>query len=68
MRQYKMIVVSGYLGSKPVGRLKELPFKTSVIYGMYGSNSISDRLHTSLLSLNDHMDNTEIYYSNFPVH
>ncbi|MCC5912695.1 MAG: hypothetical protein JJT76_19945 [Clostridiaceae bacterium] len=30
----EMVVLSGYLGPQPVGRLRELPFKTSVIYGM----------------------------------
>ena len=64
----ELIVLSGYLGPQPVGRLEELPLKTSVVYGMYGSDSISEKLHTSLLRLNEEMNNTDIYYSNLPVH
>ena len=64
----EMLVLSGYVGPQPVERLKELPFKTSVIYGMYGSDRISERLHTSLIKLNEQIDNTEIFYSNLPVH
>jgi hypothetical protein len=64
----EMIVLSGYIGPQPVGRLKNMPFKSTVIYGMYGSDRISEKLHTSLVKLNNDMKNTNIYYSNLPVH
>lgn len=64
----EIIVLSGYLGPQPVSRLDTLPFKSSVIYGMYGSDNIGERLHTSLLNLNNKMDNTSILYSNMPIH
>lgn len=64
----ELVVLSGYLGPSPVSRLESLPIKSSVIYGMYGSDGIRERLHTALLDLNKKMDNTTILYSNIPVH
>lgn len=64
----EMVVLSGYVGPQPVSRLRTLPFKTSVIYGMYGSDNIGDKLHSFLLELNKDMDRTDIFYSNIPVH
>ena len=64
----ELIVVSGYLGPKPVSRLEELPFNSKVIYGMYGSEGIRPTLHSSLLGLQENVNNLNIYYSQLPVH
>lgn len=64
----ELLILSGYLGPQPVDRLRILPFKSSVIYGMYGSDSISERLHNSLTKLDKDIANTTIYYSNLPIH
>jgi hypothetical protein len=64
----ELIVLSGYLGPKPVARIEELPFNSKVIYGMYGSEGIRPSLHNSLLNIQNSVDNLNIYYSNLPVH
>jgi len=64
----ELIVLSGYLGPKPVGRLEELPFNTTVIYGMYGDKGIQNKLHNSLLHHQNNIDNIDIFYSNIPIH
>ena len=64
----EFIILSGYLGPKPVARLEELPFHTRVIYGMYGSEGIKPRLHASLIEIQNSMNNLDIFYSNLPVH
>ncbi len=64
----ELVILSGYIGPQPVMRLKNLPFKTSVIYGMYGSDSISAKLHNSLQNANNENPNLEILYSKLPVH
>lgn len=64
----ELVILSGYLGPKPVSKLENIPLKTSVIYGMYGSDKISEKLHNSLLKLNSNMNNTDIFYSEIPVH
>lgn len=64
----ELVVLSGYIGPQPVSRLKELPFKSSVIYGMYGLDSISVKLNETLNKLNQEIPNTDILYSNLPVH
>src|SRR5659263_42464 len=64
----ELIVLSGYVGPQPVSRLQTLPFKSSVIYGMYGIDNISDKLHKSLNKLNEDITNISIQYSNLPVH
>lgn len=46
----ELIVLSGYLGPRPVSRLQELPFNSKVIYGMYGSEGIRPTLHKSLIA------------------
>jgi len=47
----ELIVLSGYLGPNPVEKLKDLPFNSTVIYGMYGDKGIQRRLHGALLTL-----------------
>lgn len=64
----ELVVLSGYVGPQPVSRLSSLPFQTSVIYGMYGSDSISEKLHNTLNRLSEIHDNTTIKYSKMPVH
>ena len=64
----ELIVLSGYLGPKPVARIEELPFNSQVIYGMYGSEGIKPSLHGSLLAIQNSIENLNIFYSNLPVH
>ena len=64
----ELIVLSGYLGPRPVARLEELPFNSTVIYGMYGSEGIKPSLHGSLLNIQEEVDDLNIFYSNLPVH
>ncbi len=64
----ELIVLSGYLGPRPVARLEELPFRSRVIYGMYGSEGIKPSLHNSLTSIQNTVENLNIFYSNLPVH
>ena len=68
MESDELIVISGYIGPSPVSRLESLPMKSTVIYGMYGSDGISSNLHNALIDLNLKSDKTEIYYSLTPVH
>ncbi|MCJ8007283.1 restriction endonuclease PLD domain-containing protein [Lederbergia wuyishanensis] len=63
----ELIIISGYVGPNPIQRLSTLPFNTTVIYGMYGSESISGRLHNTLLTLHN-PPHVNILYSNIPVH
>lgn len=62
----ELVIVSGYLGPSPVQRLSSLPFNTTVIYGMYGSEKIKKKLHEALIPLVN--DRVNILYSNIPVH
>jgi hypothetical protein len=64
----ELIVLSGYLGPRPVSRLEELPFNSTVIYGMYGSEGIRPSLHSSLTTIQADVENLNIFYSNLPVH
>lgn len=64
----ELIVLSGYLGPRPVARLEELPFESTVIYGMYGSEGIRPGLHNSLVNIQGGVGNLNIFYSNLPVH
>lgn len=64
----ELIIISGYVGPSPIERLSTLPIPSTVIYGMYGSQSISARLHNTLLHLDTIDANTTILYSQIPVH
>jgi hypothetical protein len=64
----ELIVLSGYLGPRPVARLEELPFNSTVIYGMYGSEGIKPTLHNSLTSIQGSVANLNIFYSQLPIH
>lgn len=65
----KLFVISGYVGTeiiKKLGNFKDTKFE--VIYGMYGSDSISEPLHKKLKELNKELPNVCIKYSTIPVH
>lgn len=64
----ELIILSGYLGPSPIHQIQDLPFESKVIYGMYGSDRITQRLHSSLLALHSTISNLNIYYSRTPVH
>ena len=59
----ELIVISGYVGPRPIERLQELPFDSKVIYGMYGSDGIKSTLHNSLIGLQNNIANVNIFYS-----
>ena len=64
----ELIILSGYVGPNPVQRLEKIPLKSLVVYGMYGSDGIGERLNNSLIKLDDNLINTHIVYSTIPVH
>jgi len=64
----ELIILSGYLGPNPVARLAELPFNTTVIYGMYGDKGIQEKLHNALVMFQIQIPNINIYYSSVPIH
>jgi len=64
----ELVILSGYLGPRPVRRLSELPIRTSVVYGMYGADGISQKLHSSLSETHTENDNVEIFYSKTGIH
>lgn len=65
-----LIIISGYIGVKPIERLLTLPsdIHATVIYGMYGSDNISAPLHKALLELQEKLPHVEILYSTIPIH
>lgn len=64
----QLLILTGYIGPYPFSKLKELPIKCQVIYGMYGADSIGEKLHNSLINIELNMSNTELLYSQNPVH
>jgi len=64
----ELIVISGYVGPRPVQRLQTLPFHSRVVYGMYGAEGIQRPLHNSLIGLQNGIENITILYSNIPMH
>ena len=62
----ELVILSGYIGPGPTSRLESVPFKTSVIYGMYGSDKISQKLDFTLKKMNS--PKVTILYSKLPVH
>jgi len=64
----ELVILSGYLGPKPVQRLGTLPLRTSVIYGMYGADGISAKLHESLTRTHNQNRNVNVVYSKKGVH
>jgi NgoFVII restriction endonuclease len=63
----ELIIISGYIGPNPIQRLSTLPINTNVIYGMYGSESISKKLHNTILNIHK-TTNVNVLYSMIPVH
>jgi hypothetical protein len=68
MQSDELVILSGYVGPNPISRLRGLPLRSIVIYGMYGSDGIRRELHQSLVELNRSAENLQILYSNVPVH
>lgn len=64
----ELFIISGYIGPNPVIRLAELPFATTVVYGMYGVDGIRVNLHNNLLSIQNNQPGIRILYSNSAVH
>jgi len=64
----ELVILSGYVGPRPVERLQELPIEATVIYGMYGDKGIQSRLHNSLINCQNDIDNVNIWYSTIPIH
>ncbi len=64
----ELVVISGYVGFEPVRRVKELPFKTTVVYGMYGSDGIHKSLRHTLIEEEKQISNLNVLCSTIPVH
>lgn len=64
----ELIIISGYLGPSPVERISNLNLNTTIVYGMYPSDGIGQRLHDSLNIIKRRHPNVNILYSSFPVH
>lgn len=64
----EFVVISGYVGPKPVRRLEGLPLTSKVIFGMYGAEGIKTPLHRTLTSIHEQTGNVDIFYSKLPVH
>lgn len=63
----ELVIISGYLGPAPVKRLKELPFKTIVIAGMY-SKGVNSRLYQQLKTIEHENPQLTILFSKIEVH
>lgn len=65
----EIVILSWYLWPYPVEQLNNLPFRSTVIYGMYGSEGIKPQLHKSLTHIQETTPQTlNIFYSKIPVH
>ncbi|MBB6447801.1 restriction endonuclease PLD domain-containing protein [Bacillus benzoevorans] len=62
-----LVIISGYASPRPIQQLSNLPIKSTVIYGMFGSESIPFPLHKTLVNLHNSTQ-TRILYSNLPIH
>lgn len=63
----ELIIISGYLGPSPVERLKELPFKTTVIAGMY-TGGVNPKLYNALKKSTENNPNLTVLFSSIEVH
>lgn len=63
----ELIILSGYLGPKPVEKLKELPFKVTVIGGMY-SRGINIKLYHALENTEKNYSNVSVVFSSEEIH
>ncbi len=59
------IALSGFLGPDPIKKLGELPFKSTIIYGLQKENQ-KFLLHQQLLGL--HNENRKIFYPDIACH
>ena len=64
----EFVVISGYVGPAPVHRIKEIPLKTTVVYGMYASDGIHKSLKASLIKEENNLSNLKVLCSTMPVH
>lgn len=64
----ELLIITGYIGPSPFRELSKLPIKCRVIYGMYGSDSIGERLHKTLNEFQSSSQNTELHYSKAGIH
>ena len=64
----ELVILSGYVGPNPIHKLNELGVKSTVIYGMYGSDGIRKSLHEALIKEHQDSSKVEILYSTIPVH
>ncbi len=60
----EIIIISGYIGPKPIEALKNLPLKATVIYGMYGEQGISNVLYSQLDEISRNDDDLTIFCTN----
>lgn len=65
-----IIIVSGYVGYQTIKMLCEQcsDVQITVVYGMYGSERISQPLHQALMEVQRQYSNIVILYSTVPVH
>lgn len=66
----KLFAISGYVGPEIVKELAQFPsdHKFTIIYGMYGMDSISEPMHKQFIELQRSLSNVDIYYSTVPIH
>ncbi|MDC4297308.1 NgoFVII family restriction endonuclease, partial [Acinetobacter baumannii] len=57
----ELLIITGYNGPDPFDKLKTLTLDCQVIYGMYGSDSIGEKLHKSLVKINSSLTNTDLF-------
>ncbi|HJA66507.1 hypothetical protein B5F07_02420 [Lachnoclostridium sp. An169] len=67
-RSDEVIVISGYIGPGAVSDLALVCPHTTVVYGMYGKDGISDFMHKSVCELTRSMPHLRILYSQNAVH
>lgn len=64
----EVIIISGYVGPSITKDVFDVCPNTTVVYGMYGRDNISDFLHKSLCNLSDIYPASQILYSTTGVH
>ena len=61
-------IISGYVGPDPIQKLAQKGIKSTVVYGMFGSEGIKDALHNTLKEIDSNSESLSIMYSTIPVH
>jgi len=66
----RILIVSGYVGYQTIKMLCEQckDIQITLVYGMYGSERISQPLHLALMEVQRKYPNVTILYSTIPVH